>query len=469
MYDYRARMYVPSLGRFLQRDPAGYIDGFNLYAYVGNNPLAFVDPSGLVPEASQGGGLNLNFRSFTADDILHAGTVQGANLLRNSQDVIRAKLDLVLAGAANNSIFNLAEFESLTPEQLKAANRAVSIAQFGTPIRLSQTREQLIRQNNIDIRRENSQAFVNQARQLSLAVEALGVNSGIQTVAETAGAIGSGIRGVGNVGGVLINPSQALDALHTSFVAEPAIFAGNLRATGASEFDIARFTLGFAINQGGLNQVGTALDNRNILTGELLNLSFEERLILGGQGTVGTISTVSTFGAGVGTAGNLSLRTLQFSSRSTRRAAIRDALTDSNGRLLSKAERNGIKFTIRRIEAQGFSLDGAIKFRGNQGIDLSFTGIGQNTGRFALAEAKASGGLGSLSRDALGIRQGSFRFFETRLERAGRIDLLDELGAGNVDLFGGFQGSNRLFQFDPVDFFDDVNFRTTPSAARLIE
>lgn len=45
-YDHRARQYDPALGRFLQRDPAGISDGTNLYAYVGNNPLSFVDPLG---------------------------------------------------------------------------------------------------------------------------------------------------------------------------------------------------------------------------------------------------------------------------------------------------------------------------------------------------------------------------------------------------------------------------------------
>ena len=37
--------YDPYVGRFTQRDPIG--DGSNWYAYVANNPLAFVDPTGL--------------------------------------------------------------------------------------------------------------------------------------------------------------------------------------------------------------------------------------------------------------------------------------------------------------------------------------------------------------------------------------------------------------------------------------
>ena len=45
---YKARFYSPSLGRFLQPDPIGYADDLNLYAYVGNNPVNFTDPSGLI-------------------------------------------------------------------------------------------------------------------------------------------------------------------------------------------------------------------------------------------------------------------------------------------------------------------------------------------------------------------------------------------------------------------------------------
>ena len=47
LYHYRNRAYSPELGRFLQQDPAGYVDGMNLYAYAGNNPVRFRDPYGL--------------------------------------------------------------------------------------------------------------------------------------------------------------------------------------------------------------------------------------------------------------------------------------------------------------------------------------------------------------------------------------------------------------------------------------
>ncbi|CAG4920168.1 RHS repeat-associated core domain-containing protein [Paraburkholderia gardini] len=48
LYYYKARMYSPTLGRFLQTDPVGTADDLNLYVYVKNNPVNFTDPTGMI-------------------------------------------------------------------------------------------------------------------------------------------------------------------------------------------------------------------------------------------------------------------------------------------------------------------------------------------------------------------------------------------------------------------------------------
>ena len=45
-YDYKARLFSPALGRFLQPDPIGMTDDVNPYSYAGNEPTDGRDPSG---------------------------------------------------------------------------------------------------------------------------------------------------------------------------------------------------------------------------------------------------------------------------------------------------------------------------------------------------------------------------------------------------------------------------------------
>jgi insecticidal toxin complex protein TccC len=46
LYYYGARYYAPWLQRWVSADPAGDVDGLNMYGFVGNNPLSYFDDSG---------------------------------------------------------------------------------------------------------------------------------------------------------------------------------------------------------------------------------------------------------------------------------------------------------------------------------------------------------------------------------------------------------------------------------------
>ena len=56
MVQYEFRNYLPHLGRWATRDPLGEAGGLNLYAFVGNNPVNWLDPWGLLTEVIISGG-----------------------------------------------------------------------------------------------------------------------------------------------------------------------------------------------------------------------------------------------------------------------------------------------------------------------------------------------------------------------------------------------------------------------------
>ncbi len=82
LYYNRARNYSPSTGRWLSQEPSG-ADGPNLYHYVFNNPLRYVDPDGLKSQRTArvgvgfvaGSAIALGFGQAPAAAILACGGV----------------------------------------------------------------------------------------------------------------------------------------------------------------------------------------------------------------------------------------------------------------------------------------------------------------------------------------------------------------------------------------------------------
>lgn len=73
MLFYGFRYYDPETGRWLSRDPIGERGGLNLYAFVGNDPVGFIDVLGLAVDGSAEHNLNPNPASVpTSSNRLYA-------------------------------------------------------------------------------------------------------------------------------------------------------------------------------------------------------------------------------------------------------------------------------------------------------------------------------------------------------------------------------------------------------------
>lgn len=72
--------YDPETGRWLSKDPIGIAGGLNLYAFCGNNPVNFVDPSGLQDHSGTNrGGDGYSREDFGNDvDSVLGGAITGA-------------------------------------------------------------------------------------------------------------------------------------------------------------------------------------------------------------------------------------------------------------------------------------------------------------------------------------------------------------------------------------------------------
>jgi hypothetical protein len=481
------RYYSPALGRFQQEDSFGGSLGLpttlNRHAYVSDNPLRYLDPTGLAQQDTDAPMLNNALRA-TGDKRWWI------RALAYTEVVLYAVEDSIFAGAVTredrllgqyqNKKIGAAEYfiKSLINQEVSAGPAALEVAGFVLtgPAKIGSMTLRLLARGGVGA----GGSFVGLATSDTLNWAFFG--DSFSPASEYLKAAGLGFL-FGMVAGGVDELNVRLPKPWGSRVPGGATEAGGRSPKITQEAPTAPATNEAELpSQSGHSSMGISSDLAE--GGEVRAAAARAGAGNAGTASAGVTTTPDDLAEPLLNAADPVERvaateevgysieagteaTPSTTGLSPREIALRDAVTDSSGRLVSPLERKGLLFTIRRVETLGYRLRGAIKYSGNQGIDLFFEGVDQNAGRFALAEAKASPGLGSLATDASEIRQGSRDFFMTRLERAGRADLVTALRGGNVDLFGGFAGSGRLFEFNPNVFTRNESLRTR-GAVRLI-
>ncbi len=98
LYYYKARMYSPTLGRFLQTDPIGYADGLNWYNYVGSDPVNGRDPSGLEEDE-----IVITEKRFKATESFSNFDLGGGGFSFGSSDPCSGPLGVLCGGGGGTS------------------------------------------------------------------------------------------------------------------------------------------------------------------------------------------------------------------------------------------------------------------------------------------------------------------------------------------------------------------------------
>jgi len=93
LYDYGQRYYAPWLARWISADPAGAVDGPNLYRMVRNNPMVAVDPDGMAPTNAADEANKAYVRMFDKGQAWTAARYQGSKDYAGFQQQSKLNID----------------------------------------------------------------------------------------------------------------------------------------------------------------------------------------------------------------------------------------------------------------------------------------------------------------------------------------------------------------------------------------
>ena len=131
LYYYGARYYAPWLQRWVSADPAGDVDGLNLYGFVGNNPVCYVDINGEVKWPSMA-----DFHAAT-DRIIDS---ENASYAKNGQALATRRLRWQM----NKQVTRHIEILGITKRRTRDAGQQLSTMGSGSDIALAATRRAMV-------------------------------------------------------------------------------------------------------------------------------------------------------------------------------------------------------------------------------------------------------------------------------------------------------------------------------------
>lgn len=128
--------YHPTTGRFLERDPDGYVDGMNRYEYVRDNPITRTDPLG-TQSIHASAAVHAAEVAAAEGTLVAARASQNPEAVRNATTVLQNALTrlngftqlLTRSPAGNVNLDTLNKMSSQASQGLKDAQRATTFYQ----------------------------------------------------------------------------------------------------------------------------------------------------------------------------------------------------------------------------------------------------------------------------------------------------------------------------------------------------